>query len=106
MGGYERMYSKGHPEVTARLSVEPDLSMPLQGSACSQLLFWLGAVGLLAFAPITAVAIAVVMMASNPKPNSGSSMAVEFAVHPQRAISVKASKSRNANIAYVHTVGQ
>merc|ERR1719436_1533918 len=77
LAGYQRMYSKGHPEVSAHLAVEPEVGKPLRGSACSQLLFWMGAVGMVALAPITVAAIAMVMLASNPKPNSGGSMAAK-----------------------------
>merc|ERR1712187_377963 len=81
--GYQRMYSKAHPQSSARLSAKPETNAILQGSACSQLLFWLGAAGLAALAPVTVVAVAVAMIASNPKVNSGSSIATEVAAYPQ-----------------------
>lgn len=75
LGSYQRLYTKRHPEVSARLQTAPTVDMPLFGVARSQVLFWIGAVCMVALAPITVVAIAMVMLASNPNPNSGSKMA-------------------------------
>merc|ERR1712187_870464 len=94
--GYQRMYSKAHPQASARLSAKPEPNALLQGSACSQLLFWLGAAGLAALAPVTVVAVAVAMIASNPKVNSGSSIATEVAAYPQKEFSQARNRVRQS----------
>ena len=59
LASYGRMYSAAHPEAARRLHTEP--RPVLYGGAPTQGLYWAGAAAMLALAPVTAGAVAVLV---------------------------------------------